>query len=281
MIYESGRPDEFDPAFFEPYRELIRRLVFWPVLGNHDVRTAGGRPWRDAFWTPANNPAGSEHYYSFDHGNAHVVVLDSNASLEPDSPQAVFLDDDLGAHGARWTFVAFHHTIYTSGTRHGSDLARRAALVPVLDRHAVDVVFMGHEHVYERTIPLRGDVAAAPGEGTVYVTTGGGGRDVHTPHGTAFTAAAEGVLHFVRISVDGDTLELEMVRDDGSIGDRLGITKPPSTHTPSLAVTTTTIRSRLRPPPPGTRPKRRRRRPRRWHRIEAPAVVVDSGATAP
>jgi hypothetical protein len=128
-------------------------MVFWPCLGNHDVRTSTGGPWRDAFWTPANNASQSENYYSFDYGNAHVVVLNSNASTSPGSAQYKFLDEDLAASTARWKFVAFHHTIYSSG-RHTSDKLRQKNLAPLFDKHAVDVVFMGHDHDYERTKPL-------------------------------------------------------------------------------------------------------------------------------
>jgi RNA polymerase sigma factor for flagellar operon FliA len=60
MIYDFGAAAEFNPQFFVPYRDLIRRLVFWPTLGNHDVGTLAGQPWRAAFYTPANNAAGSE-----------------------------------------------------------------------------------------------------------------------------------------------------------------------------------------------------------------------------
>src|SRR6185436_18784035 len=62
MVYEDGAPEDFNPKFFHPYRDLIARMVLWPTLGNHDVHTATGQPWRDAFWTPANNPAGTENY---------------------------------------------------------------------------------------------------------------------------------------------------------------------------------------------------------------------------
>jgi len=42
----------------------------------------------------------------------------------------------------------------------------------------VDVVFMGHDHDYERTLPLYADEVVEPGDGTVYITTGGGGADL-------------------------------------------------------------------------------------------------------
>jgi cysteine-rich repeat protein len=224
MIYENGEAEDFDPRFFVPYRDLLRRVVLWPSRGNHDVRTANGAPWRDAFWTPANNAAGTEDYYSFDYGNAHVVVLDSNANTTPGSAQHEFLDQDLAASTARWKFVVFHHTIY-SGALHGSDLDIRADLTPVFDRHRVDMVFMGHDHDYERTLPLYADTVVAPGAGTVYVTTGGGGKELYDVEAGRRTAYAESAYHVTRVAIDGDTLDLNMIRSDGAIRDTMSLTK--------------------------------------------------------
>ena len=57
-------------------------MVFWPRLGNHDRETATDSPGAMPS-PPANNPAGTENYYSFDFGNAHVVVINSNESTSP------------------------------------------------------------------------------------------------------------------------------------------------------------------------------------------------------
>jgi len=236
MVYPEGAADDFDPKFFWPYRDLIRRLDFWPCLGNHDWNstTPHGQPWRDAFYTPANNPAGSENYYSFDFGNAHFVVLNSNGNTAPGSAQYMFLDSELAASTAVWKFVVFHHTIYSSGTTHGSDLGIRTDLVPLFDAHGVDIVFMGHEHNYERTKPLRGclsdpcagDQIVESGAGTVYMTTGGGGKELY-PLGplSSFTAYAESVHNFTRVVVDGESLFEQMIGEDGVVRDSLTLVK--------------------------------------------------------
>src|SRR5439155_130516 len=46
MIYPDGAASDFDPAFFAPYADLIRQLVLWPCLGNHDFAAAAGQPGR-------------------------------------------------------------------------------------------------------------------------------------------------------------------------------------------------------------------------------------------
>jgi hypothetical protein len=228
MVYRDGAAEDYDPKLFRPYRTLLRRSVLWPTLGNHDIREADGAAWRSAFLTPANNRAGSEDYYSFDHGALHVVVLNSNASTAPDSPQYAFLETDLESSQARWKVVAFHHTIYSSGSRHGSNLRLRANLTPLFDRYRVDLVFMGHDHDYERTHPLRADAVVGDGDGTVYVTTGGGGADIRSVGTSAFTAYAEASYHFVRVAVNHDRLAGMMIRDDGAVRDRFELAKEPA-----------------------------------------------------
>lgn len=214
LIYESGREIELDPHYFRPYRELVDRIPFYAALGNHDVIAEGGRPLLDAVHLP-----GDERTYSFDRGPAHFVALDSNGDLDA---QALWLETDLAASAATWTFVFFHHPPYSTSI-YGSDLAVRAALVPVFDRHAVDVVFAGHAHVYERTHPLQADAVAAGG--TVYVVTGGGGKSLY-PVGTSwFTAFSASAYHHVRVDLQGASLDLAAVGLDGSVLDRVTLTK--------------------------------------------------------
>ncbi|TMA39373.1 MAG: hypothetical protein E6J79_03615 [Deltaproteobacteria bacterium] len=248
MVYPAGLATDFDPAFFTPYADLIRQLVLWPCLGNHDYVTAAGQPWRDAFYTPANNPAANENYYSFDVGNAHVVVLNSNQSTAPGSAQYTFLDHDLASTSAPWKFVVFHHTIYSSGITHGSNLVIRAELVPLFDAHAVDMVFMGHEHNYERTLPLQANQVVPQGTGTVYVTTGGGAKNLYPlgPPGF-FTAYAESVHHFVRVAVDGETLTEEMIAVDGTVRDSMTLVKNAGGTVPTTTTTSTTTSTTTTP----------------------------------
>jgi hypothetical protein len=87
---------------------------------------------------------------------------------------------------------------------------------------------------------MRGDQVVGPGEGTVYIVTGGGGADLDPlgPLGT-FTAVAESSLHFVRVTVDGGTLRADMIHaEDGTIGDSVTLVKPVGSTTTS---TTTTV----------------------------------------
>jgi hypothetical protein len=223
MIYRKVlRPEDFDHQIFSPYRDLMDRAVLWPCLGNHDRERDDGTIWRDVFFTPANNPENAKDYYSFDYGSAHVVVIDSNAPTGKQSAQRRFLDRDLAASAAPWKFVVLHHSLYSSG-KHGGSKRIRRNLVPLFDKHGVSVVFMGHEHSYERTKPMRDGEVVRPEHGVVYVTTGGGGKSIRPVGRSWFTAYSESAFHFTRVTVDRDALSIEMVRADGVVRDRVRV----------------------------------------------------------
>jgi hypothetical protein len=66
------------------------------------------------------------------------------------------LEKELKSAGSDWKVAFFHHPLYSSGEKHGSDVALRAVLEPLFVKYGVDAVFSGHEHFYERVKPQRG-----------------------------------------------------------------------------------------------------------------------------
>ena len=128
-----------------------------------------GPPYFDIFSLPTRGEAGgvasgTEQYYAFDHGNVHVVSLDSQLSNRDASQRAAMRDwlvDDLSQNKLDWTIVIFHHPPYSRGKNHDSDLERaevdmRETFAPVFEDHGVDVVYSGHSHSYERSWYLHG-----------------------------------------------------------------------------------------------------------------------------
>ncbi|MEA2631230.1 MAG: acid phosphatase type 7, partial [Chloroflexota bacterium] len=109
--------------------------------------------------------------YSFDYGGAHWAVLDTNAYADWTDPTLrAWLERDLASDAARaatWRFVAFHQPPFHSSKAH-ADEQRSRVLVDLLERAAVDLVFCGHIHNYQRTYPLRfAATGAADAEGRV------------------------------------------------------------------------------------------------------------------
>ena len=220
VVYPAGEASDFDRKYFRPYRHLVAGIPFFLSLGNHDVATASGQAYLDAFHLPSNNPEGTERYYSFEYGNARFIALDTNQPLGPGGAMYTWLVRELARPRKLWTFAFFHLAPYSSGVS-GSSLPVRQVWGPLFERAGVAVVFSGHNHTYERTLPIR---EFEPGSaGVVYVVTGGGGGTLHAVGRNVWTAHSASVYHVVRAEVRDCVLELQAVTTDGAIFDRATI----------------------------------------------------------
>jgi hypothetical protein len=211
VVYDHGERENFDPHFFQPYRDVLARRPLFPALGNHEIETEGGAPYFEAFHLPTAN-SGTERWYSFDAGAVHFVGLDST---DPTSPaQLAWLRADLIAarqRNAQWIFAQFHHPPYTSGLLNGCELGVRTAFCPLLEEFEVDAVFTGHEHNYERTYPIR---QYWPNKrGVVYYVVGTGGYPALYEFGVRQTYSAYSTLRhgFLKVEVRGNLLRSEFV----------------------------------------------------------------------
>jgi predicted phosphodiesterase len=144
-IYGRERPQDFAKKFEKPYAALLSAKVpFYAALGNHDDPT-------QRFYKPFN--MNGERFYTFKKGDARFFALDSNYM---DREQLKWLEEQLSRSTDRWKIAYFHHPLYSSGGRHGSEVDLREQIEPLFVKHGVDVVFAGHEHFYERIKPQKG-----------------------------------------------------------------------------------------------------------------------------
>jgi predicted phosphodiesterase len=204
---------------WDDYFEVTTRTTpFWcsvpifSVAGNHDK----GQMYYDNVILPVN-PSGTSSYYSFDYGSVHFTAINNYEEYEnPDSPQRQWLAADLAspaAQHARFRIAFLHSPPYTSPSGHTSDLKIRAALSPLLEKHQVDIVFAGHNHFYERSIPING---------TVYIVAGAGGAPLYDfKSKESFSAFQEKSYNFCKGSIVGDTLRLWMITAAGVARDSL------------------------------------------------------------
>jgi hypothetical protein len=204
IAYDHGLLPEFESRFFRVYAPLLAERPIFPASGNHEYDTDDGAPFRQVFALPENGgPAGVERWYSYDWGDVHFVVLDTERS-GPD--QAAWLEADLTANKLPWTIVYGHKPPHSSG-EHGDDPGFNTWFVPILTAHHVQLVLAGHDHDYERFHPI---------DGVTYIVTGGGGkgvRELGSPKpGSAF---ADSVIHLLVVSVDGDTLTTHAIDGTG------------------------------------------------------------------
>ena len=144
-IYGGQSPKDLDRKFSQPYKALLDAgVTFYAALGNHDSQNNRNFP-------PFH--MGGERYYTYAVKNVRFFVLDTDA-LDP--KQQEWLQDALSKSQDEWKIVYFHHPLYSDGKTHGSDINLRVILEPLFVKYGVNVVFSGHDHIYERITPQKG-----------------------------------------------------------------------------------------------------------------------------
>ena len=155
-LYGSENPRDYRDKFEEPYKGLLDAGVkFYAALGNHDDP-------QQSQYKLFN--MGGERYYTFKVKDVRFFALDSTY-MSPD--QLKWLEKELKSSNEEWKICFFHHPLYSSGGRHGSDVELRKVLEPLFVQYGVDAVFAGHEHLYERIKPQKQ---------IYYFTSGAGGK---------------------------------------------------------------------------------------------------------
>jgi len=205
-LYGSERPQDFTKKFETPYKALLdAKIPFYAALGNHDDPN-------QRFYPGFN--MGGQRYYTYKKGNVRFFALDSNYM---DTKQVEWLETELKNSGSDWKIPYFHHPLYSSGM-HGSQVDLRKTLEPLFIKYRVDVVFAGHEHMYERIKPQ---------QGITYFTNGGGSKlrdgDIRP---TGLTAAGfDTDRSFMIIEVAGKEMFFQTVSRTGKTVDKGSILK--------------------------------------------------------
>ena len=208
-LYGSERPQDFQKKFEIPYKPLLDAGVkFYASLGNHDAR-------EQRFYKLFNMDG--KLYYTFN--PSPEIRFFALESTYPEPEQIKWLEKELAASTSHWKIAFFHHPLYSSGGRHGSDLRLRSVLEPLFLKYNVSVALTGHDHIYERIKPQ---------QGITYFVVGSGGklRKGNIDSDTGITAVGyDRDLAFMVAEIDGDEMIFNAVNRSGEIIDSGTITR--------------------------------------------------------
>ncbi|MDQ6849138.1 MAG: fibronectin type III domain-containing protein [Actinomycetota bacterium] len=249
-VYPSaGLPDpnfsstysDFDARFFKQFGPVVKSQAYFPANGNKEYYGNG------EFWSAFPMPGTNHSWYSYNWGNAHILVLDSEQPYGVGTDQYNFAQNDLTAHqGDTWRIVAIQRPPYSSTSSNSSSKPVQQILVPLFQAKHVNLVLSGNSHNYERTFPLTNGVQATGG--ITYVVSGAGGNGFNrfgsfTQTYTAFRESS--YYEFAKVTVTPTALTVNAVRaDTNTVFDSTTITKsstdtsPPTTPA-GLTVTST------------------------------------------
>ncbi len=251
-------------AYYYYWSQPLNGPIESPAPGK-TVTLAGSLPAQKAFLDAAQASYPRMANFSFDYGNAHWTILDSNSYVDWTNPdlRAWVTNDLVNAQATTWRFVAFHHPGFSSAKEGQGDQQMRL-LSDIFEQNHVDVVFSGHVSSYQRTYPLtfaaRKDAkgaligvaskdGAVAGEwtldktfdgisstrpkGVLYIVTGAGGAALAGSEQQSkpaawqpFTAKYIADVHsLTTIDVNGKTLMFRQISAQGKELDHFTVTK--------------------------------------------------------
>jgi hypothetical protein len=201
-IYPAGNVNQLGEARFNaPYRKLLSAgVAFKPVLGNHDYLGNFQSDQVKFYKMPST-------YYTFEKKSVAFFALDT-VRFTP--AQAQWLDQALTKTKAPWKVVYGHYPIYSSGL-HGSSKQLIKELLPLLVKHHVALYLCGHDHFYERFLPIGG---------VTEIISGGGGASLR-----GFGNPAQGSLvrksiyHFISFEATPSTLQYGVFNTQNQVVD--------------------------------------------------------------
>lgn len=183
LAYPDGSDEQFAKCYGPTWGRFKDRTR--PAPGNHEYHKTGASGYARYFGEAAGAP--DKGYYSYELGTWHIVVLNSECpeagGCEANSPQALWLKQDLAEHATTCTLAYFHKPLFSSGAKHGNDPEVKP-LWEVLYHAGADVIINGHDHDYERFAPQDPEGHLDAKHGIREFVVGSGGKNSHRVMGT-------------------------------------------------------------------------------------------------
>ena len=187
--------------WFVPNQSALNATApFVNAPGNHEGWNTNTRAFTES---PAGNDGGGNGYFSYDYGDAHILVLNNEISDGPGSAQWNFAAADLAASNANFKIVTFHKPAVSYGA-HSPDGDMANMTTQIFEPNGVDFVLSGHSHYYQHN--LKNDIH--------HMVIGSMGAPLYTPGWGTYTVYAEKTQSFAIFDITdgGDKLTLRTYR---------------------------------------------------------------------
>jgi hypothetical protein len=198
-IVEVGTTQSLWDDFFTKYESIMVdsngfTIPIVPAIGNHEGNAIN---YYDQFALPNN-----EQWYSLDYGDLlHMIILSTETTVT--GTQQSWLQSNLASSTSyMWKLALFHQPPYCAGSTHYSNIDVRNAWCPSFDQYHVQITVAGHNHNYERSLPVyNGAIVPSYSSGTMYVTSGSFGAPLRASGTDWWTAYSESIYEFCVIKM--------------------------------------------------------------------------------
>jgi 3',5'-cyclic AMP phosphodiesterase CpdA len=250
-VVDNGSQSESWMNFLSVTQDLNAISPLMPVLGNHDIQNIKGDDFQKPFqdYHSLFNLPDDEVNYSFTYRNVRFVGIFSGCAqaaeeidqvkYKPGSPEYVWLDNELANaekdRNINWIIVWMHYPVSSFGW---SNIAGwKENILPLLEKHRIDLCLAGHRHVYERHFQMKDGLPVkkesspllSSGDGTIYITngtaggnpTGSGGKNLAD---MAFTPD-KSMYNFAIMDVSNESITYRVYDQDNTLIDRFVLVK--------------------------------------------------------
>ncbi len=235
-IVNDGSDNADWNAWFDYGDDFLENNLIYHTIGNHECKGNGETIYPNIFTLP-ENPSNTEYYYSFTFGNAVFICLNTEESKTGTSVSTQYnwlLNVLQENQDKTWKFIWFHRPFYTTGSHAGEMDYKMDTWFDAFDTYGVDMIFSGHDHMYERTKPVQknGIVVAEYGsnsdQGRCQIVCGGAGAPLYTPGTASWLETAAKKFHYCKVDIDGYDLNFKVYDENNIQFDTLTLSKNPS-----------------------------------------------------
>ena len=224
-LVTNGRvSSQWDKEYFAPAAPLLSKLPLYPVMGNHE----GNVPLYFRYFNLPLKAHATKGWYTHFDGNVQFFHLYAYEMSEPQSEQLIDFEKWLKDSKALWKIVVCHQIPYSSGghsRRNENSMYKEKTnnefvefVEPLLEKYNVDIVFGGHDHLYERS--KKNDI--------YYIISGGGGAPTYpAAFPNPYSQAVKSILHYCYVEVEGANMNMAVYDVDNNLIDTLEIHKAP------------------------------------------------------